>query len=124
MKQTLQASGSNATEAHIVEVSLSALFLLEAAKKTEREFGVTPESRMHTIRDARNDVNKIAQYLREKGVNVETAGRTSPQFTHPVEKGWEKLSNSDWLSGVLSSSLVEEEEVPRGEVHLDYELFD
>ena len=124
MKQTLQASGSNATEAHIAEVSLSALFLLEAAKKTDREFGIAPESRMHTIKDARNDINKIAQYLREKDVIVETAGRTSPHFTHPIEKGWERLSNSDWLPSVLASSLVEEEEVQRGEVSLDYELFD
>ena len=71
---------------------------------------------MHTIKDARNDINKIAQYLREKDVIVETAGRTSPHFTHPIEKGWERLSNSDWLPSVLASSLVEEEEVQRGEV--------
>ena len=124
MKQTLQASGSNATEAHITEVSLSALFLLEAAKKTDRQFGITPESRMHTIQDARNDINKIAQYLREKDVIVEIAGRTSPHFIHPVEKGWERLSKSDWLPTVLAGSLVEEEEVQRGEVSLEYELFE
>ena len=124
MTQTLQASGSNATEAHIAEVSLSALFLLEAAKKTDRQFGITPESRMHTIQDARNDINKIAQYLREKDVIVEIAGRTSPHFIHPVEKGWERLSKSDWLPTVLAGSLVEEEEVQRGEVSLEYELFE
>ena len=44
VKQTLRSSGANVTTAHITEVSLAALFLLEAAKKTDREFGVTTQS--------------------------------------------------------------------------------
>ena len=34
MKQTLRSSGANVTATHIEDVSLSTLFLLEAAKKT------------------------------------------------------------------------------------------
>ena len=60
VKQTLQASGSNVTPEHIEEVSLSSLFLLEAAKKMDREFGVTPMSQMHTVREANSDKRKVA----------------------------------------------------------------
>lgn len=124
VKQTLQASGANVTPEHIEEVSLSSLFLLEAAKKIDREFGVTPKSQMHTVREANSDKRKVALHLMEKAVTKETAGRTTPKFVHPVDKGWERLSNSDWLSGVLSHTLVEEDEVQQGELELDYELFD
>jgi len=51
IKQTLHSSGANVTTAHITEVSLAALFLLEAVKKTVREFRVIPQSRAHTMRD-------------------------------------------------------------------------
>ena len=50
VKQTLRSSGANATATHIEEVSLSALFLLEAAKKTDREFSVTPVTKSHCTR--------------------------------------------------------------------------
>ena len=49
MKQTLCPSGANVAATHIEDVSLSALFLLEAAKKTDRQFGVTPPTRRHTL---------------------------------------------------------------------------
>ena len=35
MKQTLRSSGANVTATHIEDVSLSALFFLEAAKETD-----------------------------------------------------------------------------------------
>ena len=124
MKQTLRSSGANATTTHIEEVSLSALFLLEAAKKTDREFGVTPQSQRHTVRDADQDIRKLAQHLLEKNVTAEVPDRLTPKFIHPTEKGWEKLRSSNWLAGILSNTLVEEEETERGEVDLDYELYD
>ena len=40
-KQALHASGANATARHTEEVSLCTLFLMEAAKKAEREFGLS-----------------------------------------------------------------------------------
>lgn len=104
MKQTLQASGANVTPEHIEEVSLSAMFLLEAAKKIDREFGVTPKSQMHTVRDANYDKRKVALHLMEKAVMKETEDRKTPKFVHPVDKGWERLSNSDWLFRILSQS--------------------
>ena len=124
IKQTLRSSGANVTSAHIAEVSLAALFLLEAAKKTDREFRVTPQLRTHTVRDAADDVEKITMHLTNKSVTSETQGREGPQFVHPTQKGWEKLSNPDWLAAILSSSLVEEEQARRGDAELDYELSD
>ena len=124
IKQTLRSSGANVTKAHISEVSLAALFLLEAAKKTDREFGVTPQSRRHSERDATGDIHKIVQHLHEKSVSTETQGRCSPPFVHPVSNGWKKMSSPDWLGAVLSNSLVEDEAAVRGEVQFDYELSD
>ena len=120
VKQTLRSSGANVTTAHITEVSLAALFLLEAAKKTDREFGVTTQSQRHTVRDAAVDVQKIVQHLLEKSVTTETQGRHSPKFIHPTNAGWVKMSSPNWLAAVLSSSLLEDEYRPRGEV--EYEL--
>ena len=126
MKQTLRSSGANVTATHIEDVSLSALFLLEAAKKTDRQFGVTPQTRRHTIRDSVKDIQKVVLHLIENTVTAEMPDREKPKFNHPTEKGWKKLSSSGWLEGILSSSLVQEleTETERGEVDLDYELYD
>ena len=56
----LRSSGGNATEKHIEDVSLCSMFLMEAAKKADIEFGVTPRSTKHTVRDASTDIRKIA----------------------------------------------------------------
>ena len=124
IKQTLRSSGANVTSSHITEVSLAALFLLEAAKKTDKEFHVTPQSQTHTVRDAAEDILKITLHLTNKSVMSEIPDRRAPQFVHPTKKGWEKMNNPDWLESILSSSLVEEEEVRRGESEIEYELSD
>ena len=46
----LKSAGGNLTERHIEEVSLS-VFLLDAAKKTDRAFGVAPQTTAYSIRD-------------------------------------------------------------------------
>ena len=124
IKQTLRSSGANVTEVHISEVSLAAMFLLDVTKKTDQQFQATQQSHSHTVRDAADDIRKIATYLTNKTVMIETQGRDRPEFTHPVQKGWEKLSKPEWITAVLSSTLVEEDERRRGEYELDYELSD
>lgn len=57
LKQVLKASGGNLTERHIEDVSMCALFLMEAAKKTDREFGCS-QSSAHTTTDAESDVTR------------------------------------------------------------------
>ena len=77
MKQALRSSGGNITEQHIVDVSLSALFLMEAAKKADRAFGVTPQTSAHTIRNAENE---MVNHLLQKDVTTEVIGRLTPEL--------------------------------------------
>ena len=42
IKEALCSSGANITEKHIMDVSMSALFLMEAARKCDKVFGTTP----------------------------------------------------------------------------------
>ena len=56
-KQVMTSSGANLTKDHIEKISLSAFFLMEAVKKSDREFHVTSQSRVHTVLDASADCN-------------------------------------------------------------------
>ena len=67
---------------------------------------------------------KVTHHLLETNVTKETPGRTSPKFWHSTDKGWEKLCRSDWLKEILSKSLIEEAQIEREDVDLDYELHD
>ena len=61
----------NVTEKHIKEVSLSGLFLMEAAKKADRAFGAPPPSTRHTATDASSDIKKITEHLLKKNATTE-----------------------------------------------------
>ena len=87
MKQALRSSGGNITEQHIVDVSLSALFLMEAAKKADRAFGVTPQTSAHTIRNAENEIDKMVNHLLQKDVTTEVIGHLTSEFSDPTEHG-------------------------------------
>ena len=100
LKQALRASGANATKKHIEEVSLCSLFLMEAAKKADQEFGITPRSSKHTTRDASADIRKITAHLLEHKVTVPQESRTTPTFRDVTEDGFGKMSQS-WLKQVL-----------------------
>ena len=56
VKEAIRSSGTNATEKHIEDVSICALLLIEAAKKADQAFGVTPKSGARTVRSAENDI--------------------------------------------------------------------
>ena len=128
MKQALRASGANTTAKHIEEVSLAALFLLQAAKKSNEEFSVV-HTTAHTVRDVQGDSVKMTNHLMEKNVTVMTPGRQSSPFVDLTDKGWEKMSTG-WLQKVLERTSEEHlhTEVEReGEdrvVDFDYELSD
>lgn len=63
MKQAIWSSSANITVQHIEDVSLSGLFLLDAAKKADELFGVHKPSTRHTVRDAQGDITKMCSYL-------------------------------------------------------------
>ena len=130
LKQALRTSGGNATDKHIKEVSLCSLFLMEAAKKADQEFGITPRSTRHTTRDASADIHKITDHLLENKVTAPQAGRTTPTFRDVTEDGFKKMSQA-WLKQVLVRapdvesvrSTDTEQEPMQGTIDLDYELY-
>ena len=63
LKQAIWSSSANITVQHIEDVSLSGLFLLDAAKKADELFGVHKPSTRHTVRDAQGDITKMCSYL-------------------------------------------------------------
>ena len=126
VKQTLRSSGANVTEKHIEEVSLSALFLLEAAKKTDYEFKTKPQSIAHTTADSSSDVKKMRDVLTEKSVSSEDAERKSPTFTDHTTKGFDLMCKAGWIEGILQEGEDDCDEQPDNrdntDVDLDYEL--
>ena len=127
MKQMLRASGANVTRTHIEDVSLCALFLMEAAKKADRAFHVTEQSTSHTVRGAEGDITTMATHLLEQKATLEVPGRSTPLWVDPTDKGWEKLTQA-WLQTTLSRTQIDEElqEIRWRDgdepVELDYEL--
>ena len=102
---TLKSAGGNLTERHVEEVSLSALFLLDAAKRTDKAFGAAPQTTAHTISDASSDVSKMVKHLVENKVSSTVKDRLTPAFTDPTDDGYKKLCSS-WLRETLSRSQV------------------
>ena len=127
IKEALRSSVANATQKHIEEASLAALFLMDAAKKADREFGVSQQSGKHTVREAITDITKMAKHLTEHQVTTVMSSRTTPSFHDATEDGWKKLTKS-WLDQFLtptaeadtSSDLQDES----GEIDANYELYD
>lgn len=127
MKQTLRSSGANVTDKHITNVSMCASFLLEAAKKCDEMFSVTPRSSAHTIRESNTDIRKIQEHLLEKGITTEDQQRNMPAFVDPTQSGLDTLCKGDWLHKHLESTGCEEnlqDEQEHGEIELDHELSD
>lgn len=125
VKQSLRCSGANVTDKHVVDISMCALFLLEAAKKCDTVFGVPPSSTAHTVRNAKSDIEKIRRHLNEKEITFEKADRPTPVFLDPTEKGLATLTNGDWLQKQLSSISDENlQDEGHGEIDIDYELED
>lgn len=125
MKQALRSSGGKAPSKRIVDVSMSAPFLLEAAKKCDQLFGVPPPSTRHSVQDAVADINKVLVHLMECGISTENKDRTTPPFKDPTENGIATLCKGDWLQKrLLSTEFEPEEEQECHEIDLDYELSD
>ena len=124
MKQALRSSGANVTEKHIRDVSMCALFLLEAAKKCDTVFKVSKKSTAHTVRDADTDISKIQHLLLEKKIVTEDIERTGPAFVDPTVSGVDTLTKGEWLQKHLVSNVEDNLQIEqsRGELDIDYEL--
>ena len=107
---------------HIEEVSMSVLFLMEAAKKVDRAFNTSPQTTAHTIHDTVQDVQKISQHLVESRALVSISDRSTPLFVDPTDTGLKKL-NTAWLKDTLARMQTEADtEVTTGDEL--YELWD
>ena len=96
------------------EVSLGALFLLDAAKKADKAFCVSLSGGKHTVREACRDIKKMTNHLQEKEVTTNLENRTSPVFTNPDDAGLDKLT-STWLHEALFRTCIESDEDPSSE---------
>ena len=123
----MKGGGGNVTESHAEEISLSALFLLEAAKRADHEF-CAHRSSSHTVRDAKKDIDTLANHLRDKSATTFVSERNSPCFRDPTDDGLKKLCTKSWVQQTLAKVLLEgdlqEDNTRDGEVDMDYELSD
>ena len=124
-KQTQCAAGGNLTEAHVKAVSMSALFLLDAAKTTDESLGVSPQTTSHTVRDAKRDINKMRSHILEYNVTKSVMNRTTPIFVDPTSEGFK---TTNWLKETMSrtppTTEVQVNEDGETEIDLNYELCD
>ena len=101
---------------------------MEAAKKADQAFCVTPKSGAHTVRSAENDIQKMVEYLMLKKATLQVLSRSesASPFTDPTEKGWEKLSTTDWIRETVARSHSEDMEAasPNDELDSNYEIYD
>ena len=126
VKEALRSSSGSLTEKHIEDVSMCALFLLEAAKKTDKEFGCYQAS-SHTVREADNDIQKLVQHLLEKKVIIQEDDRKTPSFNNPSSAGYKKLCTTSWVRETLSRTVTDDGDLcteEDGHVTLDYEIAD
>ena len=78
VKNAVKAAGANVTPKHIEDISLSGLFLLEAAKTADEIFQVPPSSNHHTVRDAASDIQSMVESLLKFNVTQEMNRTGSP----------------------------------------------
>ena len=85
----MKSGGSNLTQQHAEDLSLCALFLMEASKRVAHEFG----AQSHSTRDANKDITNVVNYFLEKKVAHEIPERTSIGFKDPTDDGLDKMCN-------------------------------
>ena len=115
------------TQQHAEDLSLCALFFMEASKKVAHEFGAC-RSKLHTTRDTNKDILSMLNYLLDKKVTQELQERTSVAFKDPTNDGLDKMCNTNWIKDTLSRTEcddnLEEETEGITEFDKDYGLSD
>ena len=106
------------TTAHVEDLSLCALFLMSAAKRTDQEYN-THHSLMHTVRDANEDIDKLIGLLLDKKTTAFLQGRTTPTFDDPTPKGMQKMCNTSWIQETLTRNPLDEDLCVEEEDHID-----
>ena len=68
--------------------------------------GGTLQNVTQKITDAERDVKKLAKHLMEAKVTQEEAGRETPIFDDPTERG---LHNTSWIQDTLATTTLEDD---------------
>ena len=128
VKQAMRSGGGNLTEAHAEDISLCALFLMEAAKATDKEFEAH-RTTAHTIRDANKDILKISTQLISNSVTCTVQNRTLPAFKDPTDDGLAKICNTSWVKDILEKANYTDDELTGEEeiesfIDTNYEIAD
>ena len=108
-------------------VTLPLNTLMEAAKRVDSAFGAPYQSGSHTVRDAMQDVLKMAEEITEKNPTKEVSGRTTSVYVEKCDIGWKKLTTTTWLPDILSRKQPQEEELDvdmEREVQSEYDISD
>ena len=119
----MRAGGGNITRTHAEEISLCALFLMDASKKVDCDFNVH-HSTAHTVRDAQKDIQRLTGTFLQSKVTSEISGRDSPPFTDPTMIGHKKIGTTSWVKDTLAKNSSEDLQIEDNHEHLNYELSD
>ena len=122
----MRAGGGNITRTHTEEISLCALFLMDASKKVDRDFNLH-RSTAHTVRDAQKDIQRLTGTLLRSEVTSEISSRNSPPFTDPTMIGHKKIGTTTWVKDTLAKNSSEDLQMEDNHeqlMDLNYELSD
>ena len=104
---------------------MSALFLLDATKKTDQAFGIAPQTTSHTVRDADNDIQKMRKHIIEHDVAHTVDDREAPTFIDLTDEGLKKMCNTKWLKETMAKSHIDDvyEQGDTEDINIDYEIY-
>lgn len=108
---------------HLIVISRTALFLMEAAHKAGTEFASNPVQTAHSTPSAEGDVKAMYDAIVSSKAAIEVKGRNSHSaMTDPLEKGFAKL-HQGWLQNYLQrscdSEIEDKDPYDEPEVHLE-----
>ena len=84
------------------------MFLLDASRKADKAFGVSPSSTCHAVRDSTEDIRIMTKDILERHVVQET-NRSGIAFSDPTTKGMEEKVAKGWVEGILQKGYIEDD---------------
>ena len=111
----------------MVDISLSAPFLLKAAKQVDMQLRAPRQSSHHSVIDPKDDIEQMVTHILEKEVTISHEHRTGKPFNDPLIMGSEKVGSGLIEKYIASTDddydVNDELHVGMEETDLDYELY-
>ena len=121
-KETMRGGGKT----HVEDVSLCALFFMDASKKVDRQFKAQ-QSTAYTVQVAERNISKLTTSLLENRVTSVNTERNSPSFTDPTDADHKKIATTSWVADTLVSTSIDDLQLGENDTelaNLNYELSD